>query len=145
MPDMFEQIMTNAASGLSAQNVRMNIIASNLANAGNVGGTEASTYHEKYAIFSEVTKQIPGLDSEDEPVGGVQVTNISHSTQPLEKHYDPGNPLAGKDGYVYETDVNPISEMTNMISASKDYQANIQVMNTAKEMLSETISALGNK
>lgn len=145
MPDTFEQILTNAASGLSAQNLRMNTIASNLANAGNVGGSESATYRTKYPIFSEVTKAINGLDAEDQPIGGVQVTGVQHTKKPLEKKYEPDHPLANADGYVYQTDVNPIAEMTNMISASKDYQANIEIMNTTKNMLAQTIAELNNK
>lgn len=116
-----EQVLTNAATGLSAQSVRMNTIASNLANANSVGSTEEATYHSKYPIFSEITQSIAGNNQDSVPTGGVQVTDITHSTKPLEKKYDPTHPSADADGYVYLTDVNTIEQMTNMIAASKEY------------------------
>lgn len=140
-----EQILTNAASGLSAQSIRMNTIASNLANAGSVGSTEEGTYHSKYPIFSEVTGQINGMPEGDQPVGGVKVKRVDHSQKPLDKRYEPSHPSADKDGFIYMTDVNPISEMTNMISASKEYQANVEVMNTTKNMIMQTLGVIDTK
>ncbi len=142
MTDSLEKIFTNAASGMSAQSIRMNTIASNLANAGSVGGSEASTYHTKYPIFSEVTKRVSGLNEDDQPIGGVRVTDIKKTTKPLDKRYQPDHPSADKDGYVYITDVNPIEEMTNMIAASKDYEANVEVMNTTKSLVVQSINVL---
>lgn len=140
-----EQTLTNAASGMSAQSIRMNTIASNLANAGSVGSTEDKTYHAKYPIFSEVNQQISGLSDGDQPIGGVQVTSIEKSKKELERRYEPDHPLADKDGYIYATDVNPITEMTNMMSASKEYQANVDVMNTTKNMIMQSISLINSK
>ncbi|MEO8400426.1 MAG: flagellar basal body rod protein FlgC [Gammaproteobacteria bacterium] len=142
MTDSMERILTNAASGMSAQSIRMNTIASNLANAGSVGGTEASTYRTKTPIFSEVTQKVPGLNPDDQPIGGVRVTEISKSKKPLDKRYEPDNPMANQDGFVYVTDVNPIEQMTNMIDASKEYEANIQVMNTTKDLLIQSLNAI---
>jgi flagellar basal-body rod protein FlgC len=142
MTDSLEKIFTNAASGMSAQSIRMNTIASNLANAGSVGGSEASTYHSKYPIFSEVTQRVAGLNEDDQPVGGVRVTDIKKTDKPLDKRYQPDHPSADKDGYVYITDVNPIEEMTNMIAASKDYEANVEVMNTTKSLVAQSINVL---
>lgn len=142
MIDSLERVLTNASSGMSAQSIRINTIASNLANADSVGSTEASTYHSKYPIFSEVTHKIPGLAESEQPVGGVRVTNITSSKTPLEKRYDPNNPSANSDGFVYVTDVNAIEEMTNMIAASKEYEANIQVMNTTKDLLTQSLDVL---
>ena len=142
MADPMEKILTNAASGMSAQSIRMNTIASNLANAGSIGSSESTTYHAKFPIFSEVTHNIPGLNSADQPVGGVRVTQISQSKKPLEHRYDPSNPLADKDGFIYATDVNPIVEMTNMIAASKDYEANTTVIKTTENLLVQSIDSL---
>lgn len=139
MGNTLENILGNAATGLSAQSIRMNTIASNLANAGSVGSSETETYHKKFPIFKEITQQLPGSEL---PTGGVQVSKISQSTQPLEKHYDPGNPNADKNGFVFTTDVNPIEEMTNMIDSSKAYEANVQIMNTAKTMIAKSIDTL---
>lgn len=143
--DSFTQIMTNAASGMSAQNIRMNVIASNLANAGSIGSSDATTYHTKYPVFSEITGNINGLSSEDQPIGGVRVSKIEHTNKPLEKRYEPDNPMADKDGFIYPTDVNPIAQMTDMIAASKEYQANVEVMNTTKNLMMATLSVLGSK
>lgn len=145
MTDSLERVFTNAASGMSAQSVRMNTIASNLANAGGVGSSEEDTYHTKYPIFSEVTKNVAGLNSEDQPVGGVRVTGIEKSERPLEKRYQPDHPSANKDGYVYITDVNPIEEMTNMVDASKAYEANVEVMNTTKNLLVQSLNVINTK
>ncbi len=143
--DNLNQIFTNAASGMSAQNIRMNTIASNLANAGNIGSSDATTYHSKYPIFSEITHDLPGLGQNDQPVGGVRVTKIDHSKKPLDKAYEPENPMADKDGFIYRSDVNPIMEMTNMISASKEYQANVDIMNTTKNLIMQTLNVLSSK
>ena len=140
-----EKIMTSASSGMSAQSIRLNTIASNLANSDSVGGTEESTYHTKFPIFSEVTQRIPGMSDDEQPVGGVKVTDIQQSQKPLEKRYQPEHPLADKNGFVYLTDVNPIEQMTNMISASKEYQANVEVMSTAKNLILQSMNVLNTK
>lgn len=142
MTDSLERVLTSAASGMSAQSIRINTIASNLANAGSVGDSDETTYHAKFPIFSEVTQKIPGLADSDQPIGGVRVTHISSSQTPLEKRYDPNNPSADASGFVYATDVNPIEEMTNMIAASKEYEANIQVMSTTKDLLLQSLEVL---
>lgn len=142
MADVLDKILTNASSGMSAQSIRMNTIASNLANAGSSGPTEDKTYHKKFPIFSEVTNPIMGLNSEDQPIGGVRVSDVQKSSTPLEKKYDPNNPAANQDGFVYITDVNPIEEMTNMISASKEYEANVEMMNTTKTLIGQSLNVL---
>jgi flagellar basal-body rod protein FlgC len=110
-----------------------------------VSGSEETTYHTKYPIFSEVTQKVSGLNEDDQPLGGVRVTDIQQSKKPLEKRYEPDHPLADKNGNVYLTDVNPIEQMTNMISASKEYQANVEVMSTTKNLIMQTINVLNNK
>jgi flagellar basal-body rod protein FlgC len=139
MLDSLDKIMDNAATGLSAQSIRMSTIASNLANAGSVGGSEESTYHKKYPVFSEIVKQTQGGD---QPSGGVRVSDVKNSTKPLEKKYEPNNPSANSDGFVFTTDVNPIEEMTNMMSASKEYEANVEMMNTIKNLMAQSLSVL---
>ena len=142
MTDSLERVLTNASSGMSAQSIRMNTIASNLANAGSIGSSEDTTYRAKFPIFSTVQQKVMGLSDADQPIGGVRVTDIKNSEQPLDKRYDPNNPQADKDGFVFVTDVNPIAEMTNMIAASKEYEANVQVMNTTKELLMKSLDAV---
>lgn len=137
-----DQIFNSAGSGMSAQSIRLNTIASNLANAGSVGSTESSTYHTKYPVFKEVKNKVMGISTSEQPIGGVQVTKVMQSQNPLEKTYNPTHPLANSDGYVYQTDVNPIQQMTDMVSASKDYQANVDVMNTTKSLIMATLNVL---
>lgn len=137
-----EQVLTNTASGMSAQSIRMNTTASNIANAESVSGDPNKAYRAKHPVFSEVKDMIPGLTKDDQPIGGVRVTDIQTSNKQLQRKYEPENPLANKDGYVYLTDVNPIEEMTNMIEASKEYQANVDVMSTTKNMILQTVRLL---
>lgn len=140
-----DQILNTAASGMSAESIRMNTVSSNLANAGSVGSSEESTYRTKYPVFSEITRGVAGLDKEDQPIGGVRVTGVQESKKPLEKTYQPEHPLADKNGFVYKTDVNPIEQMTDMIAASKEYQANVEVMNTTKNLIMQTLSVINEK
>jgi len=142
MADTLERILTSAASGMSAQSIRMNTIASNLANVGNTRSTPETTYHQKYPIFSEVTQAVAGLNDEDQPIGGVRVTDIQKTTKALERRYEPNNPQANAEGFVYMTDVNPIEEMTNMISASKAYEANVQMMTTTKDLMVKSLEVI---
>lgn len=137
-----DRILNTMASTLSAQSIRMNVTASNLANAGSMGSSEATTFHSKHPVFQEVQQQVAGLTQSDQPVGGVRVTDIIESKKKLDWHYDPDNPMADKDGRVYITDVDSISEMTDMLAASKEYHAAIEVMNTTKSLLLKTIRAM---
>lgn len=140
-----ETILNTAASGMSAESMQLNTIASNLANANSVGSTEQETYRSKTAVFSEVRDPIPGLSQSDQPIGGVRVTDITTSNKPLEKRFDPNNPLANSDGYVYVSNVNAIEQMTNMIEASRSYQANVDMMNSAKGLIMQTINVINSK
>jgi flagellar basal-body rod protein FlgC len=145
MSDTFHQIFNTAASGMSAQSIRMNTISSNLANAGSIGSSDKTTYHAKHPVFSEVKNQIAGLNAADQPLGGVQVTKIINSQKPLDKRYEPNNPSADADGYIFSTDVDKIAEMSNMIDASKNYEANVNVLNTAKTMMVQSLALLNSK
>lgn len=140
-----DKILTNAASGMSAESIRLNTIASNLANANSMGSSDEATYHAKHAIFSEVTSPINGLSASEQPIGGVRVTDVKNSEKPLQKRYQPDNPMANSDGFVYVTDVNPLEEMTNMIEASRSYQADVDIMNTTKGLILQTINVLNTK
>ena len=118
-----------AGSGMSAQTLRLNTTASNLANAESVSGTEAGAYHAHRPVFASFK------DALDQSVTGVQVLGITQDNKPAEKQYEPGHPLADKDGYVYRPTVNVVEEMADMISASRSYQNNVEVVNTSKQML----------
>ncbi len=126
-----------AGSAMSAQNVRLNTTASNLANAETVGSTEETTYRARHPVFASVLKAMHGQN--DAAGAAVQVVGITESQEPLLQRYAPDNPLANAEGYVYMPNVNPVDEMVNMISASRSYQNNVEVMNTSKQMLLATL------
>ena len=124
-----------AGSAMSAQSVRLNVTSSNLANAQSAGGTEESTYRARNPVFSAVIQSLHG----DMASVGVKVEGVYESTGKLKQEYQPNNPLADKDGYVYLPNVNMVDEMANMISASRSYQSNVEVLNTSKQMLLATL------
>lgn len=133
------------ASALSAETIRMNTIASNLANANSVGSSEAATYHAKHPVFSTILSNISGLNPSEQAIGGVMVQSITNGNEPLKTRYEPNNPMANKQGYIHETDVNPIHEMTDMIDSSRHYQALIEVANAEKGLVLQTIRAIDDR
>ena len=126
-----------AGSALSAQTLRLNTTSSNLANANSASSSSDKTYKAREPVFATMLNDQNGDDNG--PVG-VQVLGIVEKQDPARREYNPGNPLADDKGYVYMPNVNVIEEMANMISASRSYQTNVEVMNTAKQMLMRTIS-----
>lgn len=124
-----------AGSAMSAQTVRLNTVASNMANADVVSGTEADAYHARQPVFSAVMKAISGNPA----AVPVEIKGIVESDAPINKQYSPEHPDADKDGYIYMSNVNMIEEMANMISASRSYQSNVEVANTSKQLLLETL------
>ncbi len=125
-----------AGSGLAAQSLRLNLTASNLANMQNVAGSPDDVYRARHPIFRAQTSSF-----QDEMAGrGIEVLGILESTAPPIERYDPGHPEANENGLVYATTVNPMEEMANMISASRSYQSNLEVINTTKELLLRTLS-----
>ncbi len=125
-----------AGSGMSAQSVRLNTTASNLANVESVGSDPNQVYKAKHPIFEAVRA---GLAAAKNPGVAVRVKEIVESQATPTARYEPGNPLADAKGYVYAPNVNSIEEMTDMISASRAYQNNVEVMNTSKEMMLATL------
>ncbi len=125
------RIFDIAGSGMSAQSVRLNTVASNLANADSVSGSPETAYKARHPVFEAVRAAEGGST--------VQVAGIVEDNAPAEARYDPGNPLANADGYVFAPNVNTIEEMVDMISASRAYQNNVEVMNTSKELLLATL------
>jgi flagellar basal-body rod protein FlgC len=125
-----------AGSALSAQSVRMNTLASNLANANTVSGDKDKVYRPRYPVFEAVGEQSarPG-----EAGAAVRVTDVIESEKAPLARYEPGNPLADAEGYVYAPDINAVEQMVDMIAASRSYQNNIEVMNASKEMLLATL------
>jgi flagellar basal-body rod protein FlgC len=129
------KIFDVAGSGMSAQSVRLNTVASNLANADSVSGDPNSVYKAKHPIFEAVRA---GL-GKNAVTSGVAVRSIVENQAPPTARYEPGNPLANAEGYVYAPNVNVVEEMVDMISASRAYQNNVEVMNTAKELMLATL------
>ena len=127
-----------AGSGLSAQSVRLNTVASNLANADSVSGDPASVYKARHPVFQAVHA---ALSAGKAYQGGaaVRVTGIAENNAPATVRHDPGNPLADTQGNVYAPNVNVIEEMTDMISVSRAYQNDVEVMSTAKDLMTQTL------
>ncbi|MDX5363627.1 MAG: flagellar basal body rod protein FlgC [Pseudazoarcus pumilus] len=122
-----------AGSALNAQSLRLNTTASNLANADSVVGEDGQPYRAKQVMFQAVP--VAGPEAQ-----GVKVTGVVESAAPMRLVYDPANPAANGEGYVEMPNVNVVEEMVNMISASRSYQNNVEVMNTAKTLLQRTLT-----
>ncbi|WP_344703392.1 flagellar basal body rod protein FlgC [Halomonas cibimaris] len=122
-----------AGSAMSAQSQRMNVTASNMANADSVAGPDGETYRAKQVMFETQAQ------NNRYQVGGVKVTEVVEDTSPLRMEYMPNHPAADEEGYVAKPNVEPAQEMVNMISASRSYQANVEVFNTSKQMLMQTL------
>ncbi len=126
-------VFSIAGSALSAQSARLNAVASNLANAESVAGSDGQPYRAKQVVFA--AKPIGGEGGQ-----GVRVTQVVESAAPLRMNYEPNSPYANEQGYVAMPNVNPVEEMVNMISASRSYQTNAEVMNTAKALISKALT-----
>jgi flagellar basal-body rod protein FlgC len=125
-----------AGTGMSAQSLRLNTTASNIANADSVSSSIDETYRARHPVFAaEMQKAAAGQDQSI----GVKVMGIVESDKPLIAEHAPDHPMADKDGYIYKPNVNVIEEMTNMISASRSYQTNVQLAESAKNMLNKTL------
>jgi flagellar basal-body rod protein FlgC len=121
-----------SGSAISAQAQRLNVVASNLANADAVAGSDGKAYKARQVVFETVP-----MDSASS--AGVKVNAITENQSPGRRVLDPSNPAANAEGYVTHSNVNPVEEMVNMISASRSYQNNVEVMNTAKTLLLKTL------
>ena len=141
---------------MSAQSVRLNTVASNMANAQTLAGSAAEAYKAKYPVFmAKATKTLReqgsnvdgrghlnlggGIDAQSAGYG-VLVTDIVESNAAPEKRYMPDNPLSDEDGYVYASNVNVVEEMADMISASRSFQMNAEIANTAKSMMQRLLT-----
>ena len=135
------KIFDIVGSGLSAQSVRLNTVASNLANADSVSGDPSTVYRARHPVFQAVKAAVSQSAGTIDRASGatVRVSGIVQSTAPPTERYDPGNPLADEHGNVYAPNVNVIEEMTDMISASRAYQDNVEVMNTSKDLMLATL------
>ncbi len=126
-----------SGSGMSAQSLRLNTTASNIANADSVSSSADQTYRARHPVFAAEMQKAAGGNQESV---GVNVLGIVESDKPLNVEYSPEHPMADKDGYIYKPNVNVIEEMTNMISASRSYQTNVQIAESAKNMVNKTLT-----
>jgi flagellar basal-body rod protein FlgC len=124
-----------SGSGMAAQSLRLNTVASNLANANSVSGDPNTVYRARHPVFEAVRTALGG----DGSGAAVRVRGITESDAPALARYEPGNPLANEEGYVFAPNVNVVEQMVDMISASRSYQSNVEVMNASKEMLLSTL------
>lgn len=124
-------IFNVAGSGMAAQSQRLNVVASNLANADSTTSADGTPYHAKQVVFSAM------------PMGGAQgvkVVSVVEDKSPMKMLYDPKHPMADAQGYVAMPNVDVVGEMVNMISASRAYQNNVDVLNASKTLLLKTLA-----
>jgi flagellar basal-body rod protein FlgC len=132
-------IFNVAGSAMSAEAERLNVTASNLANADSTTGPDGKTYRAKQVVFA--VDPLGGARSgSGQQIGGVRVTNVIDDPSPFKTAYDPNNPSADANGNVQMPNVDPVEEMVNMISASRSYQANVETLNTAKQLMLKTLT-----
>lgn len=140
-----DKVFNIAGSGMSAQSLRLNTVASNIANAETVSSSIDQTYRARNPVFATILDNQQGaggsLFSDQQQAGqGVQVMGVVESAAELESRYQPDHPMANEDGYVFYPNVNVVEEMANMMAASRSYQTNVEVMNTAKTMLQRVLT-----
>ena len=132
-----------AGSALNAQTIRMNITSSNLANASTVSSSEKNAFKATRAIFKTILdEEFSTAKGSNE--GGVKVDGLMSDLAPIVKIKQPGHPLADKEGFIYQSNVNEMGEMIDMMAASRSYQNNIEVINTARQLMMRTIDSIKN-
>mgnify|MGYP003326543760 CR=1 FL=1 len=135
---MLKNIFEIAGTALTAQTIRMNTTASNLANAGSISSTEEEAYRTKRPVCRALVEQSdlnPGFNV----LGGVKVKEVVDTTDPVRKVHDPGNPEANEEGFVYLSNVNEVTEMVEMVAASRSFQNNVEVVTTARQLMMRTL------
>ena len=137
-----------SGSGLSAERLRMDVTAENLANAQTTRGADGQPYRRKEVILQEAGGGFGGALSTamgaaaSSPSGGVEVAGIAEDTAPNRQVYDPGHPDANAEGYVEMPNVDSVTEMVDLISSSRSYEANVTAMQASKQMFSKTLDLL---
>jgi flagellar basal-body rod protein FlgC len=142
---MLGKIFNIGGSALNAQLVRMNVASSNLANINTVSTNEDDAYRAKRVVFKAIMKDFSSINDSmalGQNEGGVNISKISEDKTPVKKQYDPGNPLADKEGYIYQSNVSEVGEMVEMMAAARTYQNNVETLNTAKQLMLRTIDLL---
>jgi flagellar basal-body rod protein FlgC len=132
-----------SGSAMNAQSVRLNLVASNLANVNSVSSSVEDTYRARHAVFQTAYDNSLDSFSQGPEAAGVMVKGIVESDATLHAEYRPNHPKANDEGYVYMPNVNPIEEMTDMIEASQSYKQNVSVLDTTKKLLLQTIKMGG--
>lgn len=122
-----------AGSAMTAQSQRLNVVASNLSNADSATSSTGQPYRARQVVFSTAQVSPQGAS-------GVRVADVIDDPSPMKQMYEPKHPLANAEGYVTMPNVNVVEEMVNMISASRSYQTNVDMMNTAKTLLLKTLT-----
>jgi flagellar basal-body rod protein FlgC len=137
-----------AGTGMNAQSLRLNTTASNLANAQSASSSVNEVYRSRQPVFAAIQRDAMRAnvtegnysDNEVDAAAGVNVLGIVESDAPLQRRYEPTHPKADAEGYVYYPNVNPVEEMANMIAASRSFQMNVEVMNSAKQMVQRVLT-----
>ena len=128
-------IFDTAATGMSAQTLRLNLVASNMANADAVSSSIDETYRARQPVFQTMVDQL----NPEGASSGVRMAGVVESQAPLVQEHAPDHPLANEEGYIFRPNVNTVEEMANMLSASRSYQSNVEVANAAKQLLLATL------
>lgn len=126
-----------AGSAMSAQSIRLNVTASNMANIDSIGSSMDEAYRARYPVFETVFNNVMQANSVN---AGVRVAGIVESQAPPKMEYQPDHPNANEEGYIFRSNVNVMEEMANMVSASRAYQNNVEIINASKQMLTRTLS-----
>lgn len=119
-----------AGSAMRAQNLRLNTTASNLANVNTVAGSEEEAYRSRHPVFAAV------LNGQ---IGGVESRGVVESNRQPEMRYEPGHPLANEEGYIFGSNVDSVEEMANMMSATRSYQSNVDMLATVRQLMLQTL------
>ena len=135
---MLKNIFEIAGTALTAQTIRMNTTASNLANAGTVSSSEEEAYRAKRPVFRALVDQAD-LNAGFNTLGGVKVKAVVDSTEPVRKVHDPCNPEANDEGFVFLSNVNEVTEMVDMVASSRSFQNNVEVVTTARQLMMRTL------
>jgi flagellar basal-body rod protein FlgC len=125
-----------AGSGMNAQSLRLNLVASNISNANSVGSSETDVYKSRQPVFAA---ELNNAMNKRDAISKVNVKGVVESQDVPIMEYAPNHPMANKDGYIFKSNVNTVEEMANMMSASRSYQNNVEVLNTAKQMMLQTL------
>ena len=127
---MSYSIFDIAGSAMRAQNLRLNATASNMANANSVAGSEEDAYRARHPVFAAIFK---------DEIGGVQTRGVVESNREINQRYERDNPISDENGYVYGSNVDNIEEMANMMSASRSYQSNVDLLGTVRQLMLQTL------